>query len=247
MPRSSPGFPEFQNRQNRGCGLPESRRETISPTIPSLIFPTPGCEMVESLPKHLFERGCKDLRFGATNRYSMRDVRGQPVKQSLMGMGFEERFLVLINSHQGAIHRICRGYAAGQVDSQDLFQEIVYQLWRSFPKYRGNSSPITWLYRVALNTAITALRRRSRRPILVPLERTHEPAAPHAEADDSEVAALRRAMGRLDEIERALLMCYLDDLSYARIGEILGISESNVGVRLTRIKNKLRKLVLELE
>jgi RNA polymerase sigma factor (sigma-70 family) len=145
------------------------------------------------------------------------------------------------------IHRISGAYATGPVDRQDLFQEIVYQLWRSYPGYRRESSPITWLYRVALNTALTSARGRARRPRLVPLESAPEPAAPQAQSHDPEAAALHRAIGRLEEVERALLMCYLEDLSYARIGEILGLSESNVGVRLTRIRSRLRALVEEVE
>lgn len=160
---------------------------------------------------------------------------------------FEEPFLALLNAHRGLIHRIAQAYATQSMDRQDLFQEMVYQLWRSYPGYRRESSPITWLYRVALNTALTAVRRRARRPRLVPMEAAPEPAAPPAHAPDPEAAALHRAIDRLEEIERALLMCYLEDLSYARIGEILGISESNVGVRLTRVKTKLRGLVGDAE
>jgi RNA polymerase sigma factor (sigma-70 family) len=160
---------------------------------------------------------------------------------------FEEPFLALLNAHQGVIHRISSAYATGAVDRQDLFQEIVYQLWRSYPNYRSESSPITWLYRVSLNTALTAARGRARRPRLVPLESAPEPAAPLAPVPDPAAAELSRAVARLEAIERALVMCYLEDLSYARIGEILGISESNVGARLTRIKNKLRKLVADAE
>jgi|SRR5688572_22501489 len=87
-------------------------------------------------------------------------------------------FMELLNGHQGVIHRICRAYATDPADRQDLFQDIVYQLWRSYPQYRGDASPITWLYRVALNTALTTARRRSRRPRLVPLEMAPEPSAP---------------------------------------------------------------------
>jgi len=177
----------------------------------------------------------------------MGDVGPVPVMHPTQASRFEEPFLALLNGHQGVIHRISRAYATGHVDRQDLFQDIVYQLWRSYPAYRRDSSPITWLYRVALNTAITAARRRARRPRLVPLDTAPEPAVPQAQARESDAAALYRAVGRLDSIERALLMCYFEDLSYARIGEILGISESNVGVRLTRIKTKLRKLVEDAE
>ena len=177
----------------------------------------------------------------------MGGAQPDPDRHPALESSFEEPFLALLNAHQGVIHRISSAYATGVADRQDLFQEIVYQLWRSYPNYRRESSPITWLYRVSLNTALTAARVRARRPRLVPLEAAPEPATPPAQAPDPEAAGLRRAIARLDAIERALLMCYLEDLSYARIGEILGISESNVGVRLTRIKAKLRTLVADAE
>ena len=111
-------------------------------------------------------------------------------------------FMELLNGHQGVIHRICRVYATDHADRQDLFQDIVYQLWRSYPEYRGDSSPITWLYRVALNTALTTVRRRSRRPRLVPLDAAPEPSAPLARADND---ALHRVIGRLGRIDRAIV------------------------------------------
>jgi RNA polymerase sigma factor (sigma-70 family) len=149
-------------------------------------------------------------------------------------------FMELLNGHQGVIHRICQAYATDHADRQDLFQDIVYQLWRSYPQYRGDSSPITWLYRVALNTALTTSRRRSRRPRLVPLDTAPEPSAPQARAEDD---TLQRLIGRLGRVDRAILMCYLDDLSYARIAEVIGISESNVGARLSRIRTQLKTFI----
>ena len=156
-------------------------------------------------------------------------------------------FLALVNAHRAVLHRICRGYTAVQSDHEELFQEIVHQLWRSHASFRGDASPVTWVYRVALNTAITAMRRRTRRPELVPLESAAEPAAVETGEDRAQLALLYLAIRRLDDVERALIMCYLDDLSYKRIAEVLGISESNVGTKLNRTKAKLRDLVREME
>jgi RNA polymerase sigma-70 factor (ECF subfamily) len=189
------------------------------------------------------------VRIGAALRpiERMGDERPVLAKEPVKEPALDEPFLTLLNGHLGMIHRISKAYATSHLDRQDLFQEIVYQLWRSYPKYRGESSPITWLYRVALNTAITAVRKRSRRPTLVPLETGDHRVEPQSPTHESEMASLHVAIARLNDIERALLMCYLEDLSYARISEIFGISESNVGVRLSRIKTKLRKLVAGVE
>jgi RNA polymerase sigma-70 factor (ECF subfamily) len=173
----------------------------------------------------------------------MRDARPAPVIHPASESKAQEPFLELLNGHQGVIQRICRAYAPEPADRQDLFQEIVYQLWRSYPQYRCESSPVTWLYRVALNTALTTVRRRARRPRLVPINTVREPSAPQARAHESERDALHRVIDQLGSIERALLMCYLDDLSYTRIAEIVGMSESSVGARLSRIRTRLRKLV----
>jgi RNA polymerase sigma-70 factor, ECF subfamily len=154
-------------------------------------------------------------------------------------------FLALLNEYRGAVHRVCRNYANGIDDREELLQEIVYQLWRAFPSYRREAAPITWIYRIALNTAISALRRRTRRPPHVPLEAAPEPASAPAGSDSSQVELLYRAMRRLGEVERGLLLCYLDGLSYREIGDVLGISETNVGARLSRTRARLQELVKE--
>jgi RNA polymerase sigma-70 factor (ECF subfamily) len=159
----------------------------------------------------------------------------------------QRAFLALVNAHRAVVNRVCRAYTATPGDREELFQEIVHQLWRSYPSFRGESTPVTWVYRVALNTSITAVRRRTRRPAHVPLESTAEPVSRETGGEDARLALLYRAIRQLDDVERALIMCYLDDLSYKRIAEVLGISESNVGAKLNRTRAKLRDLVKRME
>lgn len=161
--------------------------------------------------------------------------------------GFDGNFLALLNEYRGAIERVARTYTAQGSDREDLVQEIVFQLWRAFPSYRRESASLTWVYRIALNTAITVLRRRTRRPMHLPLEAADAVASTVPAGSDHRTELLFRAIRSLSDVERALLTCYLDDLSYKQIGDVLGISESNVGARLTRTKAKLQGLVRGME
>ncbi len=134
-------------------------------------------------------------------------------------------------------------YCSSREDREDLFQDIVLQLWRSYPSFRGGSKVTTWMYRVALNNAITRVRKESRAGRFAELG----PEAfmvPAVEGDSGEeMAAMYRAIQRLSQVDRALTLLYLEDCSYREMAEVLGISESNVGVKLNRIKGQLRTLV----
>jgi RNA polymerase sigma-70 factor (ECF subfamily) len=161
----------------------------------------------------------------------------------------EQGFLDVLSLHQNLINRVIRIYARDSEDRRDLFQEIVYQLWRSYRSFRGESNVSTWLYRVALNTAITALRKSTRKPEQEELK--HEVIASlqsHESPDKSEqTQLLYLAIKSLGEVDRALVMLYLEDLSYKEIADVLGLTEDNVGVKLNRIKSKLRVFIGHIE
>jgi RNA polymerase sigma-70 factor (ECF subfamily) len=149
----------------------------------------------------------------------------------------EQEFLTLVDRHQGIIFKICRLYRDSPEDREDLFQEIVYQLWKSLPGFRSEAGFTTWMYRVALSTAMAAFRKKQ--PRIVYTAALPEQAAGQ---EDGRAEALLQALKKLNEGERALTALYLEDLSYREIAEITGISESNVGVKLNRIKQKLAKI-----
>ncbi len=161
----------------------------------------------------------------------------------------EQEFLEFLNRYQLVLRRVCRMYADSPPDREDLFQETVYQLWRSYRTFRGESSPGTWVYRVALNTAISALRRKTKTDKHAALEtdlgQVASPAQGGSEA--RQVDLLYRMIRRLNQVDRALVLLYLEDLSYKELADILGLSESNVGVKLNRIKAKLQSLAKELQ
>lgn len=140
------------------------------------------------------------------------------------------------------IYKVCRIYAATEADRDDLYQEIVLQLWHSFEKFRGESKFSTWLYRVAINTAISGLRKQK------DFISSFEPAQLPVVADESpgneevRLTELYRAVGQLNLIERAIVMLYLEDRSYDEMQEILGINSGSLRVKMTRIKDKLRQM-----
>ena len=128
-----------------------------------------------------------------------------------------------------------------------MFQEIVIQLWRSYPLFRGEAKFSTWLYRIALNTAISDLRRQKRRPR--PVDTSHLPAElqdiQYAREQEEQFQQLYTAIGQLTEVEKALVMLYLEDKPYEEMEDILGINQNNLRVKMNRIKEKLRKLTKE--
>ena len=154
----------------------------------------------------------------------------------------EKEFLNAIHDYQKIIYKVCRMYRDSKEDQQDLFQEIVYQLWKSFPSFKRESKVSSWIYRVALNTSMVIYRKSS-----LTIDYYEEfPEHIHPSADVVVLENEERlflALRTLNDAEKAVISLFLEDFSYKEIAEITGLSESNVGVRLSRIKNKLRKLL----
>lgn len=159
----------------------------------------------------------------------------------------QSAFVDLVYEHQGILHRISRVYAHTHADRQDLYQEMLYQLWRSFPEFRGRSAFSTWMYKVALNTALLGQRRESRRHESVSrTDRLPEVAVEDEHDVDDGVEMLYRCIRGLAELDRAIILLYLEQHSHEDIAAIMGLSRSNVSVRIVRIKRKLHDLLLSL-
>lgn len=155
------------------------------------------------------------------------------------------QFAGIISQNQGILHKISSLYCNDPEEKNDLFQEILYQLWRSYPTFRNESKISTWIYRVALNTAITFLRKQKARPG----QDSFTEKIPDIQ-DDSEQELLDRqfkllytSIEKLDKIEKAIIMLYLEGASYEEIADIIGITSNHVGVKLNRIKAKLKSLI----
>ena len=161
----------------------------------------------------------------------------------------QKEFIQIISDHQGIIFKVCRMYCDDKEDSEDLFQEIVIQLWGAYPRFRGDSKFSTWLYRIALNTAISDLRKQKKiiksvEPDLLPTEIQD---IQYSNEKEERLQQLYKAINHLTEIERAIVMLYLEDKSYEEMEDILGINQNNLRVKMNRIKEKLRKLTKSVE
>lgn len=162
----------------------------------------------------------------------------------------DQQFLTLVRQNDARLRRICRVYAGDPDARQDLHQEILLQLWRSLPSFAGASSPATWLYRVALNTALAHARHRTARPETAldadPLDvEDATPGDADALLDAGErTERLYAAIARLNGVDKMLMTLYLDERSYREMADVIGISENLVGVKLHRIRRALARRLL---
>jgi RNA polymerase sigma-70 factor (ECF subfamily) len=160
-------------------------------------------------------------------------------------------FMTWLGEHGSSVIKIARAYTLTSDECQDLAQEILLQAWRSLPKFKGKASPATWFYRVALHTAMNWQRkdkpRRTRQQPLIEVQVLATEGTNSAEqAQHREtVEQLYNAIHQLPKTDAALVLLYLDELSYREIADVLGISESNVGVKLNRAKKALSALMKE--
>lgn len=154
-------------------------------------------------------------------------------------------FVAVIKEHEGIIFKITKIYADDHEDQQDLFQEIVYQLWKSFASFKGNAKISTWIYRVALNTSIAHINRKKKLLKRVPLEGILLNLSEENDAVmEEKIALLYFQIKQLNEVEKALILLFLEGKSYEEIAGITGFTPSNVGTRLSRIKQKLKSQII---
>ncbi len=161
----------------------------------------------------------------------------------------EKEFIEIIQKNQGIIHKVCNIYCDVQEDRNDLFQEIVAQLWKSYPSFRKESKFSTWMYRVALNTAITSFKKTKRRPDQNRLTSDNYQIVDegyNTETEDN-IKQLHRAVAQLTGIEKSIVLLYFENKKYEEIAEITGITQNYVRVKMNRIKKKLKKLMTEEE
>ena len=153
----------------------------------------------------------------------------------------ESKFINLVREHKRTIYMVCYLFTSQKEDVEDLFQEILIRIWNGMEGFEERSNMNTWVYRIALNTALNEKALKGRCPQTLPLTMDINPYD-EANKSDARISELHERILRLDMADRALVMLWLEDLSYDEIASIIGISSQNVGVRLVRIKEKLIKM-----
>jgi RNA polymerase sigma-70 factor (ECF subfamily) len=154
----------------------------------------------------------------------------------------KEEFLEILSDYQGILHKVNLIYFRNITDREDNFQEIIYQLWKSFPGLRNRKSIGSWIYAVSINTSISRLKKNSRIEYREELpEYTDVIDIDNEISVEENISHLLKAIYRLNEIDKSIMLLYLEEMSYEEIAEILGISKSNVGVRINRAKEILKQ------
>ena len=160
-----------------------------------------------------------------------------------MNENLNNEFLEQLNQHAGIIHRICNSYFDDPGERQDVFQEIVYQLWKSYASFNNESRFSTWMYKVALNTAMLYIRKRKKTIQKEPLDDVflHVAAVEEQSFSKDDMRMLYAAINTLNDVDKAIILLYLEEYSYEEIAAITGITKTNVSVRLVRIRKKLEE------
>lgn len=153
----------------------------------------------------------------------------------------ELEFSQVVREHKGTIYTVCYMFSDNADEVADLYQEILVNVWKGYPKFRGESNLRTWIYRVSLNTCISSERKKNRRIETLPLTMEIN-LFEDSDDDTKQVQMLRNRINKLGPFDRAIVLLWLENLSYDEIGAIVGISAKNVSVRLVRIREQLKKM-----
>lgn len=153
----------------------------------------------------------------------------------------QKEFLKILSAYQRIIHKVNQIYFKSRIDKEDNFQEVVYQLWRSFESLQDIEKPASWIYAVAINTSISKIRKDSRLEFRdsVPDVEIVDPNKQQEQNENGQ--RLLNALYKLNEIDKSIMLLYMEDYNYQEIAEIIGMSSSNIGVKIHRLKNQIQK------
>ena len=153
----------------------------------------------------------------------------------------EKQFTQIVQEQKDTIYMVCYMFSKDKAEVEDLYQEVLINLWKAFPQFEGRSTVRTWVWRIALNTCVSIDRKKSRRKDTLPLKMDIDLYNDN-DSDTRQIKMLHDRINRLGVFDRAIILLWLENMSYEEIGDIVGISEKNVSVRLVRIREQLKTM-----
>ncbi len=162
-----------------------------------------------------------------------------------MSDNIEQEFLSVIREYERVIYKVCYLYTTKNAPLGDLYQEVVLNIWKAYPKFRKECKVSTWIYRIALNTCISFIRKEKHTPELVTLTREADWMTEDRDPLTEMLRELYRLINHLGQLDKSIILLYLEEKSYEEIGEITGLTVTNVATKLSRIKDKLKKMKKE--
>ena len=154
----------------------------------------------------------------------------------------EQEFLSVIREYERVIYKVCYLYTTPNATLNDLYQDVVLNLWRAYPKFRRECKVSTWIYRIALNTCISFIRKEKNMPEIVALTREADWMTEEKDELTEMLRQLYRMINQLGQLDKSIVLLYLEEKSYEEIAEITGLTITNVATKISRIKDKLRKM-----
>ena len=151
-------------------------------------------------------------------------------------------FIKMVSEYSNLIYKVCNAYSTDNYDMNDLYQDILLNMWKGYPSFRKECKLSTWIYQVSLHTAISALRKHTKHGSHIRLTIDLENILINDDSKSEQIKEMYRLIRRLDKYDRALILLWLDDLSYHEIADIMGITRSNVATKINRVKNKLKAM-----
>lgn len=164
------------------------------------------------------------------------------MEETRTNKSLEQEFTTCIKEYERVIYKVCYLYATKSAPLNDLYQEAVLNIWRAFPKFRRECKISTWIYRITLNTCISFIRKEKNIPEIVTLTQEAEWLTEEEDNFREMLAELYRLINCLGQLDKSIILLYLEDKDYAEIAEITGLTVTNVATKLSRIKDKLRKM-----
>ena len=159
----------------------------------------------------------------------------------MKNIDLENAFILLVRQNERVIYKVCSFYVSEEFPMADLYQEVVCNLWLAYPKFRGESAFSTWIYRIALNTCISGMRKAKRRPQSIPIAELQD-VLPGPKDMSDDIKEMYRLIYQLKVLDRAIVLLWLEEKSYQEIADIAGLTVNNVATRLKRAKDKLKQM-----